>query len=322
MFLCGSIEKGKGIGMLYINDLTKNYGSFTAVNHLSLHIPEGDLFGFVGPNGAGKTTTIRIVCGLLRASGGSVRIGGTAAAVGSKTMKRMIGYVPDFFGVYDNLKVREYMDMYGSMYGMDSRDIAKLTDDLLELVNLSDKKEEYVDTLSRGMKQRLCVARALLHNPKLLILDEPSSGLDPRARVEMKELLKNLHSMGKTIVISSHILSELSEMCNSIGIMNRGQLITAGRIEDIMQQISGGKRMHIQVASGMESAVRILKEQVGIRIESVRENEIIIVFNGADEDISALIGLMIQNQVVLTGFYREEGSLESLFMQLTGGGAQ
>ncbi len=322
MSLCGSIEKGRGIGMLYINDLTKNYGSFTAVNHLSLHIPEGDLFGFVGPNGAGKTTTIRIVCGLLRASGGSVRIGGTSAAVGSKVMKRMIGYVPDFFGVYDNLKVREYMDMYGSMYGMDSRDIAKLTDDLLELVNLSDKKEEYVDTLSRGMKQRLCVARALLHNPKLLILDEPSSGLDPRARVEMKELLKNLHSMGKTIVISSHILSELSEMCNSIGIMNRGQLITAGRIEDIMQQISGGKRMHIQVASGMESAVRSLKEQPGIRIESVRENEIIMLFNGADEEISALIGLMIQNQVVLTGFYREEGSLESLFMQLTGGGAQ
>ena len=307
--------------MLYINDLTKNYGSFTAVNHLSLHIPEGDLFGFVGPNGAGKTTTIRIVCGLLRASGGSVRIGSTAA-VGSRAMKRMIGYVPDFFGVYDNLKVREYMDLYGSMYGMYSRDIAKLTDDLLELVNLSDKKEVYVDTLSRGMKQRLCVARALLHNPSLLILDEPSSGLDPRARVEMKELLKNLHSMGKTIVISSHILSELSEMCNSIGIMNHGQLITAGKIEDIMQQVAGGKRMHIQVASGMETATRVLKEQVGVSIESVRENEIVMLFSGADEQISALIGCMIQNQVVLTGFYREEGSLESLFMQLTGGGEQ
>ena len=318
MSLCGSI----GGSMLHINNLTKNYGSFTAVNHLTLHIPEGDLFGFVGPNGAGKTTTIRIVCGLLRASGGSVRIGSTAAAVGSKEMKRMIGYVPDFFGVYDNLKVREYMDMYGSMYGMYSRDIAKLTDDLLELVNLSDKKEVYVDTLSRGMKQRLCVARALLHNPRLLILDEPSSGLDPRARVEMKELLKNLHSMGKTIVISSHILSELSEMCNSIGIMNRGQLITAGRIEDIMQQISGGKRIHIQIASGRESAVRILKEQVGAQIESVMENEIIILHSGTDEEISAIIGLMIQNQVVLTGFYREEGSLEALFMQLTGGGAQ
>lgn len=308
--------------MLNIYDLTKNYGSFTAVNHLSLHIPEGDLFGFVGPNGAGKTTTIRIVCGLLRASSGQVRIGGTSAPVGSREMKRMIGYVPDFFGVYDNLKVREYMDMYGSMYGMHSRDIAKLTDDLLELVNLSDKKEVYVDTLSRGMKQRLCVARALLHNPKLLILDEPSSGLDPRARVEMKELLMNLHAMGKTIVISSHILSELSEMCTSIGIMNSGQLITAGRIEDIMQQLSGGKRIHIRLVSGMETAVRILKEQVGTVVESVRENEMIITNQGTDEQISALIGCLIQNQVVLTGFYREEGSLESLFMQLTGGGGQ
>ena len=308
--------------MLYINNLTKNYGTFRAVNQLTLHIPEGDLFGFVGPNGAGKTTTIRIVCGLLKASGGSVRIGNTSAAVGSKEMKRLIGYVPDFFGVYDNLKVREYMDFYGSMYGMYSRDIAKLTDDLLELVNLSDKREFYVDTLSRGMKQRLCVARALLHNPKLLILDEPSSGLDPRARVEMKELLKNLHSMGKTIVISSHILSELSEMCNSIGIMNHGRLITAGRIEDIMQQISGGNRIHIQASANIETAIRILKEHAGVLVESVRENEIVISRNGTDEELSALIGELIQNQVILTGFYREEGSLESLFMQLTGGGTQ
>lgn len=308
--------------MLYINDLTKNYGSFTAVNHLTLHIPEGDLFGFVGPNGAGKTTTIRIVCGLLRASAGSVIIGNTAASTGSRQMKRLIGYVPDFFGVYDNLKVREYMDLYGSMYGMYTRDIANLTDDLLELVNLSDKKEVYVDTLSRGMKQRLCVARALLHNPKLLILDEPSSGLDPRARVEMKELLKNLHSMGKTIVISSHILSELSEMCNSIGIMNRGQLITAGRIEDILQQLSGGNRIHVRIASGMENAVRLMKEQAGMVVESVRENEMIVSGSITDAQISALIGSLIQNQVILTGFYREEGNLEALFMQLTGGGAQ
>lgn len=318
-------QVGKGarlISMLHINKLTKNYGNFTAVNQLTLHIPEGDLFGFVGPNGAGKTTTIRIVCGLLRATSGTVRIGNTAAPVGSNKMKRQIGYVPDFFGVYDNLKVREYMDLYGSMYRMNSRDIAKLTDDLLELVNLVDKKEVYVDTLSRGMKQRLCVARALLHNPKLLILDEPNSGLDPRARVEMKELLKNLHSMGKTIVISSHILSELSEMCNSIGIMNRGHLITAGRIEDIMQQLTGGKRIHIRVISDKETAVRILREQAGVVVESVLENEIIISNNGTDEQISELIGRLIQNQVILTDFYREEGSLESLFMQLTGGNAQ
>jgi len=208
------------------------------------------------------------------------------------------------------------------MYGMYSRDIARLTDDLLELVNLSDKKEIYVDTLSRGMKQRLCVARALLHNPKLLLLDEPSSGLDPRARVEMKELLKNLHSMGKTILISSHILSELSEICTSIGIMNHGQLITAGRIEEIMAQLSGGKRIHIQIATGLETAVRILQEHAKIVLESVRENEVIITDSGTDEEISALIGELIQNEVILTGFYREEGSLESLFMQLTEGGGQ
>ena len=203
---------------------------------------------------------------------------------------------------------------------MYARETAKLADDLLELVNLSDKKELYVDTLSRGMKQRLCVARALLHNPKLLLLDEPSSGLDPRARVEMKELLKNLHSMGKTILISSHILSELSEMCTSIGIMNHGQLITAGRIEEIMYQLSGGKRIHIQISSEMETAVRILKEHAGVVLESVMENEVIITNSGTDEEISALIGALLQNKVILTGFYKEEGNLESLFMQLTGGG--
>lgn len=307
--------------MLHIKDLSKNYGSFTAVKHLTLNVPEGDLFGFVGPNGAGKTTTIRIVCGLLKASGGSVQIGTTSAPVGSKEMKRLIGYVPDFFGVYDNLKVKEYMDMYGSMYSMNSKDIERLSDDLLELVNLSDKKEVYVDTLSRGMKQRLCVARALLHNPKLLILDEPNSGLDPRARVEMKELLLNLRSMGKTIIISSHILSELSEMCNSIGIMNRGQLVTAGRIDDIMAKLRDDKRIHIQVASEMEPAVRLMQEQAGVVVESVRENEIIISHSGSDQQICAMLGYLIQNQIVLTGFHREEGSLESLFMQLTGGGA-
>ena len=292
------------------------------MNHLSLHIPEGDLFGFVGPNGAGKTTTIRIVCGLLRASAGSIQIGGTKAPVGSKEMKRMIGYVPDFFGVYDNLKVKEYMDMYGSMYGMDSRDIARIADDLLELVNLADKKEVYVDTLSRGMKQRLCVARALLHNPRLLILDEPSSGLDPRARVEMKELLKNLHSMGKTIIISSHILSELSEMCNSIGVMNRGRLMAAGRIDDIMQHFSSKQKLHIRIGSPMDRAVMLVQEQAGFVLESVRENEMVVSYQGPDEMINILMQALMQNQVLVMEFYKESGTLETLFMQLTGGGVQ
>lgn len=305
--------------MLYISNLYKNYGSFQAVSGLTLHIPKGDLFGFVGPNGAGKTTTIRIVCGLLKATSGNIQINGINAGENIREIKKHIGYVPDFFGVYDNFKVKEYMEFYGSMYGMYTRDIEKLTDDLLDLVNLRDKKEIYVDTLSRGMKQRLCVARALLHNPTLLILDEPSSGLDPRARVEMKELLMNLNKMGKTIIISSHILSELSEMCSSIGIMNRGRLITAGRMEDIMQQMTGGNKINISVKTNMETAVRIVKEFADVSVQSVMEHELIITCNGGDEEVSAMIGQMIANGVILTGFKKEEGNLESLFMQLTGG---
>lgn len=260
--------------MLQISHLYKNYGKFLAVNDLNLHVPKGDLFGFAGPNGAGKTTTIRMVCGLMPPAAGSIVINGVDALANPKEIRRQIGYVPDFFGVYDNLKVKEYMDFYGSMYRMTSREIARISDDLLELVNLSDKKEVYVDTLSRGMKQRLCVARALIHNPALLVLDEPNSGLDPRARVEMKELLLNLKSMGMTIVISSHILSELSEMCNSIGIMNKGQLVAAGKIEDVMESVFGHDQLIVEVGEGMETAVRIAKEHVGVNVNSVGEKEL------------------------------------------------
>lgn len=305
--------------MLHINHLYKNYGKFQAILDLNLHIPQGDLFGFVGPNGAGKTTTIRMVCGLMPPTAGSITINGVDALTNPKEIKRQIGYVPDFFGVYDNLKVKEYMDFYGSMYSMNSRDIEKIMDDLLELVNLADKKEVYVDTLSRGMKQRLCVARSLIHNPALLVLDEPNSGLDPRARVEMKELLLNLKSMGKTIVISSHILSELSEMCNSIGIMNRGNLVAAGRIEDVMESVFGSNRLVITVADQMEQAVRMVKEQAGMKVESVGEKEIRVSHTLSEEEIAKLIACMINAGVIVTGFHRQEGNLETLFMELTGG---
>ncbi len=305
--------------MLQIENLTKRYGNFLAVDHLNLHIPEGALFGFVGPNGAGKTTTIRITCGLLKPSQGTVIIDGSADITKPQDVKKRIGYVPDFFGVYDNLKVKEYMEFYGSMYSMNHKDIVKISDDLLELVNLSDKKEFYVDTLSRGMKQRLCVARALIHNPKLLILDEPSSGLDPRARIEMKELLKNLHSMGKTIIISSHILSELSEMCSHIGIMDHGHLMTAGPIEDILHQINGGNYISLDVASDISQAEMALKEHTGLTVDSIRENQIRICFDGDAKAITELIQYLIQRDVLLTGFRKEEGNLESIFMQLTGG---
>ncbi|MDD6481061.1 MAG: ABC transporter ATP-binding protein [Lachnospiraceae bacterium] len=305
--------------MLQINHLYKNYGKFMAVQDLNLHIPQGDLFGFVGPNGAGKTTTIRMVCGLMLPTAGNIVINGVDALTNPKEIKRQIGYVPDFFGVYDNLKVKEYMDFYGSMYRMNSREVERIADDLLELVNLSDKKEVYVDTLSRGMKQRLCVARALIHNPGLLVLDEPNSGLDPRARVEMKELLLNLKSMGKTIVISSHILSELSEMCNSIGIMNRGNLVMAGTIENVMTNVFGNDKIIISVENEMETAVRFLKEQSGIKVESVGEKEIKISHELSNEELAKMIAYIINQGVVVTGFHKQEGNLESLFMQLTGG---
>lgn len=304
--------------MLQINHLQKSYGKFQAVKDLTLHVPKGDLFGFVGPNGAGKTTTIRMVCGLMLPDAGSITINGMDALSHQREIKKQIGYVPDFFGVYDNLKVREYMDFYGSMYRMNSREIEKIADDLLELVNLSDKKEVFVDTLSRGMKQRLCVARALIHNPALLVLDEPNSGLDPRARVEMKELLQNLKSMGKTIVISSHILSELSEMCNSIGIMDHGNLAASGPIEEVMEGVFGSNQLVVTLDEGREAAVRVASEHAGVKVDSVGEHELRLSHNMSKPQIARMIGEMIANDVIVTGFHRQEGNLETLFMRVTG----
>lgn len=306
--------------MLYIQDLYKNYGRFPAVQGLTLRVPKGDLFGFVGPNGAGKTTTIRIVCGLLQATSGTVSVNGItrgSSASEMRNLKKCIGYVPDFFGVYDNLKVTEYMEFYGSLNGMSYKDILKTSDDLLELVNLSDKKEFYVDTLSRGMKQRLCVARALLHNPELLVMDEPSSGLDPVARVEMKELLMNLQSMGKTIVISSHILADISEMCNSIGIMNHGKLVAAGLMSDIMKTGTDTSRLVIALRSAPDAIIQVLMEYPGIKVESVLENEITI--SGASDDAMAnrIIGDIISRGIIIGGFRREEHTLENIFMKIT-----
>ena len=286
--------------MLEVQKLSKSYGKSLAVDEVSFFVPDGTVGILLGPNGAGKTTTIRMVCGLMPPTEGTITIHGVDALLYPKEIKKQIGYVPDFFGVYDNLKVTEYMDFYGSMYGMSSRDIAKISDDLLELVNLSDKKEVYVDTLSRGMKQRLCVARALIHNPALLVLDEPNSGLDPRARVEMKELLLNLKSMGKTIVISSHILSELSEMCNSIGIMNRGHLVIAGKIDDVMSQVFGKNQIIITIEGDMEPAVRMLKEHVNVKVESVGEKEIRIFHSLTQMEIAQLIAELIGRGILVT----------------------
>ncbi|MBR4207996.1 MAG: ABC transporter ATP-binding protein [Lachnospiraceae bacterium] len=304
--------------MLYLNNLAKRYGKFYAVNGLSLHVPKGDLFGFVGPNGAGKTTTIRMMCGLLKPDFGDIIVGGNRYSTDKNAVKRCMGYVPDFFGVYDNLKVYEYMEFYGSIYGIDDASVKRMTSDLLELVNLSNLEEQYVDTLSRGMKQRLCVARALLHNPELLVMDEPSSGLDPRARVEMKQVLLNLNSMGKTIVISSHILSDIAEMCTSVGIMNRGKLVTAGRMEDILSLGINNHHLIIDIKSDMETAIQKVREIPDIGIDSVMEGQIVIACSGEDEQINRIMIELMTGGVLVGGFRKEEQNLETLFMKLTG----
>ena len=308
--------------MLYLERLVKNYGSFRAVDGLTLHVPKGDLFGFIGPNGAGKTTSIRMLCGLLKPDFGNIYIAGYELRRQSEAVRRCIGYVPDFFGVYDNLKVKEYMEFYGSIYGISDYDVKKMTGDLLELVNLTGQEEAYVDGLSRGMKQRLCVARALLHNPELLVLDEPSSGLDPKARVEMKELLMNLNSMGKTIIISSHILADIAEMCTSMGIMNRGRLVTAGKMEDILGLGRNEHHVIISVSSDTQQAALCMKELPGISLVSLKENELVINFDGTDQELNRIIGSLMTAGVMVSGFRREESNLETLFIQLTSGAIQ
>ncbi|MBE5942896.1 MAG: ABC transporter ATP-binding protein [Lachnospiraceae bacterium] len=313
--------------MLQIENLTKTYGKFRALDNLNLHIEKGEIFGFVGPNGAGKTTTMRIVCGLLKASGGSVHVDGVDALKRPDDIKRKVGYVPDFFGVYDNLKVMEYMEFYGSMYGMSKRDVDEIADGLLELVNLADKKDVFVDTLSRGMKQRLCVARALIHNPDLLVLDEPNSGLDPRARFEMKEVLKNLGSMGKTIIISSHILPELAEMCTSIGIMEHGQLIVSGKVDEIMSQTHGRAPLHIRAFTpdyeneeeGKQFLSTLLKEQPMVNKVTMTEDEVVVSFSGDEMQAAKLLKNLLDKNVLVSNYYREKEDLESLFLQITGG---
>lgn len=303
--------------MLKIHDLYKNYGKFTALDGLNLEISKGELFGFVGPNGAGKTTTMRIVSGLLEADSGEIFVDDINAICDYQALKKKIGYMPDFFGVYDNLKTMEYMEFYASVYGIVGMEAKKLCYDLLELVNLADKCDNYVDGLSRGMKQRLCLARSLVHNPELLILDEPASGLDPRARVEMKEILKNLSSMGKTILISSHILPELAEMCTSIGIIEHGKMVVKGTVDEIMNTMTSSNPLVIKTLKGQEHAIRVLKENPMVENISIKEDSISFGFHGGKEKEAELLTLLIGNQVSVCSYAREEGNLESLFMQLT-----
>lgn len=336
------------------HDLTKRYTNLVALDRLNLVIPEGAVYGFIGPNGAGKTTTMRILTGLLDATSGRALVAGHDVAREANQVRRMVGWMPDNFGVYDNMKAWEYLDFFADSYGVPTARRKQLIGELLELVDLSHKRDEYVMGLSRGMKQRLSLARTMAHDPKLLILDEPASGLDPRARIELRELLKELRSMGKTILISSHILTELAEMCTHIGIIERGHLLVSGRVDEVLHQLQPHKTVEVRLLGEAERAATILRGLPGVR--DVRRPELVeamqpmaaqeptdsealaqavpVVINGdlpemltldyvGDErGLSALVKALAVADVPVTHFAEQTSDLEDIFMQVTKGATQ
>lgn len=307
--------------MIEIQNLSKRYGSFIALDSLNLSLQEGVVFGFVGANGAGKSTTFSILSTLLSPTAGDAFINGKSVVKEPREVRKQIGYMPDFFGVYDQLKVDEYLDFYGASYGLSASERAVLIPQLLALVNLENKRYDYVDLLSRGMKQRLCLARALIHDPKVLILDEPASGLDPRARVEMRDILRNLKSMGKTILISSHILPELAEMCDEIGVIDHGKLIAHGNVASIQAQLQGEKRIVMKASSRLPDVRAFLEEDPQISAIELFEAKSEVAFNykGSVEEQQSLLKKALIADLPIYALTEDEKDLEDVFMAITKG---
>ncbi len=307
--------------MLETQGLSKQFRNVTAVWNLSLQLEEGDIFGFIGPNGAGKTTTIKMLATLLKPTAGTAYIDGHDIRTQQEEVRGLMGYMPDFFGVYDDVKVWEYLDFFAAAYRIERSRRPQIIEDVLALTDLGGKRDAYVEELSRGMKQRLCLAKTLVHDPKLLLLDEPASGLDPRARIEIRELLKELRSMGKTIFISSHILAELSDFCNKIGIIENGQLVVSGDVQEILQQISGHITIVIKVVSDAERAREVLAPipHVGnVRVVE-QDNTLLVEYVGERDQISELLQRLVGAGLSVTSFSEEEADLEDIFMKMTRG---
>jgi ABC-2 type transport system ATP-binding protein len=305
--------------MLKVEGLVKKYGKFTAVNQLDMCVEKGSIFGFVGPNGAGKTTTMKIIAGLLPADGGNVYIDGVNLLDDMDMLKQKIGYMPDFFGVYNNLRVDEYLDFFAGTYYIPYSERKAIIDNLLELVDLTHKRNDYVDGLSRGMKQRLCLARSLVHDPDILILDEPASGLDPRARIEMKEILKQLSTLDKTIIISSHILPELAEMCTEIGIINNGKIVDSGSVSEIMSHISRERIIEVRAMDKKTELIHILEQLPNVTNIIDNTFDINFSYTGDDNGLVYILSQIVQGGIPVISYKEKEGNLEDIFMQLTGG---
>ena len=305
--------------MIEVQSFTKKYGDFLAVDRLTLKIDRGEIFGFIGPNGAGKSTTIRFLATLLRPTDGEGVICGHSVTRDPLGVRRVIGYMPDNFGVYDGMKVWEFLDFFAVAYQVPRARRRQVINDVLELLDLTHKRDAYVNSLSRGMKQRLCLAKTLVHDPPVLILDEPASGLDPRARLEMKALLKELQAMGKTILISSHILSELADFCSSIGIIERGVLLAAGSIAEIQRQLQTHRQLRIRVLDNADRAHLIVRNHSLARQCELMDHTITLEFSGDDRDISRLLHELVSAGIEVQSFTDVEPTLEDVFMSITKG---
>ena len=311
--------------IIEIQGLTKRYGELIALNNLNLSIEEGAVVGFIGPNGAGKTTTMRILTTLLKPTSGKAWVGGHSVIEEPQKVRRAIGYMPDFFGVYEDMKVWEYLDFFAACYDIPIATRQGMIDDLLSLVDLNHKRGDFVEALSRGMKQRLCLARTLAHDPQVLILDEPASGLDPRARIEMRELLRELKNMGKTIFFSSHILSEVADICTSIAILEAGNLVAYGDMEAMKKQLRPHRLIQVRVMGEITPLQEGLMHAEGVMdITAAPEVDLPpdmlrFDFAGSDQQLSALLATLIQKGIPIISFSEETGDLEDVFMQVTRG---
>ncbi|HEV3203420.1 MAG TPA: ABC transporter ATP-binding protein [Gemmataceae bacterium] len=309
--------------MIETRDLTKMYGDLYALNRLTIKLERGDVYGFIGPNGAGKTTTMRILATLLNPTWGEATVCGYSIYNGAKDIRRLMGYMPDFFGVYDDMKVIEYLEFFAAAYRIKGPERKKKCDQVLELVDLGYKRDALVTSLSRGMTQRLGLARVLLHEPQVLLLDEPASGLDPRARIEMRGLLKELRNMGKTILVSSHILPELADICNKIGIIERGKLLFDGDVESAIRQVRQHHVLTVRVGAGQVPEADRLLQGVGdvlsVKAQENNNDTLTVTLNDGVEDGSFIAEVLIKNGLKVKMLREEEIDLEDVFMGITKG---
>ncbi len=310
--------------IIEIKDLSKKYGKRTAVNHLNLTVEAGEIFGFVGPNGAGKTTTLRILATLLRANGGEAFVAGHSVKGSPRGVRGAIGYMPDSFGFYHDMRVWEYLDFFGACYHLREAERKRLVNDLLELVDMTPRRDDMVDRLSRGMQQRLGLARTLIHDPQVLILDEPASGLDPRARVEIRELLVELAHMGKTVFFSTHILADVAEICTRVGIIEAGQIIATGTLDELQRGLATQRAVHIGVLDRAAEAQEFLSALPGVSGVEVHTEQnhqqrtrLEVKFTGDDAALSAMLIELTARHFPIVHFSEDSQNLEDIFMQLT-----